>query len=83
MGIRKSGTARARPPVNVLVTVDERHRDELQAVAGRLTTAGMSVAEVFPLGGVIAGAVASNDLGKLQKVEGIASVEAEPRFSAH
>ena len=44
----------AKPTLNVLVTVDDRHRDGLEAMARRLKSAGMNVAEVFPLGGVIA-----------------------------
>ena len=75
-------TAVAGSTVNVLVTVDEQHRDELKSVARRLKRAGMTVADLFPLGGVIAGEVASANLGKLHRIEGIVSVEEEPRFSA-
>ena len=45
--------------VNVLVTVTDAHRDKLDAVADRLVSAGMAVAEKFPLGGVIAGEVSA------------------------
>ena len=80
--MRGKSAVKANSTMNVLVTVDERHRDELGAVAQRLKAAGMSVANLFPLGGVIAGEVASGNLGKLQPVEGIATVEEEPQFSA-
>lgn len=69
-------------PINVLVTVDDQHRDDVEALARRCKLAGMNVAEVFPLGGVIAGEIASAALGKLRAVEGIVSVEEEPQFKA-
>jgi hypothetical protein len=71
-----------RPPVNVLVSVDEQHRDRLKQVAQRLQQMGMRIAETFPLGGTIAGAVAASDMGKLRAVAGVASVEEEPTFQA-
>lgn len=70
------------PAVNILVTVDEQHREELHNVARELESAGMTVAEVFSGSGVIAGAAAGGDLGKLQSVQGVASVEEEPTFEA-
>ena len=72
----------ARLTLNVLVTVEDQHRDEMEILARRLKSAGMDIAEMFPLGGVIAGAIASSDLGKIRAVEGIASVEEEPQFRA-
>jgi len=67
---------------NVLVTVDEGCRGELKVIARRLEAAGMNVAETFPLGGVIAGEVASANLDQIRAVKGVASVEKEPRFDA-
>jgi hypothetical protein len=75
-----SGKRSAEVAINVLVTVDERHRGELESVARQLEAAGMSVADMFSLGGVIAGTVTAADLEKLQSVEGILSVEEEPEF---
>lgn len=69
-------------PMNVLITVDDQHRGKVEAVARQCTSAGMNVAEVLPLGGIIAGEIASADLGKLQAVEGIASIEEDPQFRA-
>lgn len=68
--------------VNIMVSVDEQHREELNSVARRLESVGMTVAEVFPISGVIAGAAASGDLTKLRSVQGVASVEEEPAFDA-
>lgn len=69
-----------KPAVNILVTVDEQHREKLNNVARELESAGMTVAEVYSVSGVIAGAAAGGDLGKLQSIQGVASVEEEPTF---
>ena len=70
------------PAVNILVSIDEKHRDEVHDVARELESAGMKVAEVFAISGVIAGAAAGDDLSKLRSVRGVASVEEEPTFEA-
>jgi hypothetical protein len=67
--------------VGVLVTLDDDHRNQLSEMAKRLESAGLHVAETFPLGGVIAGEAAQGDLAKLRAIEGIASVEEEPSFT--
>ncbi len=72
----------AQQMMNVLVTVDEQYRHQLDKVESQLKSAGMKVAEKIELGGVIAGEVAQADLSKLHTVEGVASVEEEPIFSA-
>jgi len=68
--------------VSVLVTLAESHRHELDAVADRLESAGMSVGQKFRLGGVIAGEVAKDKLGAIRKFEGVSAVEEEPSFKA-
>ena len=68
--------------VSVLVTVAESHRDELDAVANRLESAGMSVGEKFRLGGVIAGEVARSKLGIIRELKEVSAVEEEPVFKA-
>jgi len=68
--------------VSVLVTVADSHRGNLDAVADRLESAGMSVGQKFRLGGVIAGEVAKNKLGMIRKFEGVSTVEEEPSFKA-
>lgn len=67
-------------PVNILVTVDDQHREKLNNVAQDLESAGMTVAEVYSISGVIAGAAPGGDLGKLQSIQGVASIEEEPTF---
>jgi hypothetical protein len=76
----KKGASEA--DVSVLVTVAESHRGKLDAVANRLESAGMSVAEKFRLGGVIAGEVPRAKLGAIRKFEEVTAVEEEPVFKA-
>lgn len=73
---KASGTTR------VLVTVQEGNRPDLDIIARKLEAAGMSVAERFPLGGVIAGEVSWGDLPKVRDVQGVETVEEEPVFQA-
>jgi hypothetical protein len=80
--IMPSRKVASKSDVSVPVTVAESHRDELDAVANRLESAGMSVAEKFRLGGVIAGEVARNKIGVIRKFEEVAAVEEEPVFKA-
>ena len=65
--------------VSVLVTVAEPHRGELDAVADRLASEGMAVAEKFRLGG---GEVARNKLGAIRMLKEVSAVEEEPTFNA-
>ncbi|WP_207481921.1 hypothetical protein [Arenibaculum pallidiluteum] len=77
-----SKSGQAEPPLNVLITVEDQFCDQIETVARNLKSAGMTVAEVFPLSRVIAGEVATENLGKVRAVEGIASVEEETTFRA-
>lgn len=70
------------PAINILVSVNEQRREELNSVARELESAGMKVAEIFPISGVISGAAAGGDLAKLRSVQGVSSVEEEPTFEA-
>ena len=45
-----------------------------------LQAAGLSVADRYPMSGIIAGDVAVADLARVRAVEGIAAVEEEPTF---
>ena len=80
--VMSSTKRKGQATLNVLVTLDERHRDQLDAVAGQLELAGMNVSDKFALGGVIAGEVAAANLAKVRAVEGIKKVEEEPIFHA-
>lgn len=69
--------------MNVLVSVDSRHRNKIKSVAESLESAGMTVVDLFETTGIIAGDVASADFSKLREVEGVASVEEDQTFHAY
>jgi uncharacterized protein (DUF302 family) len=69
--------------ISVLVNVHDSHRDKLKTIAQKLRSAGMKVADVFPLAGTIAGEIASADFSKLRDVEGVASVEEDTTFHTY
>ena len=71
------------PFVNVLVTIEEIYHRRWDDIVAELREAGLKVEEVHRLSGVIAGSVARDQFGKLQAVEGVASVENEPIYHAN
>lgn len=68
--------------INVLVNVDDQHRHELENIAKKPRSAGMTVADIFPLAGTVAGSVTKKGLRTRQTVDGVISVEEEPVFWA-
>jgi hypothetical protein len=77
----KRGEEGAGEEVNVLVTVAEDATSRLDEIAGELRTLGLKQAEVFRLGGVIAGAVPVADLARFRAVPGVASLEIDQTFT--
>lgn len=71
-----------RATTNVMVTVDESHRDQLDVVTHHLASAGLAVSDKFALGGVIVGEIATVDLAKLRRIAGVKTIEEEPTFTA-
>ncbi|MGY1712688.1 hypothetical protein ACI8AC_24570 [Geodermatophilus sp. SYSU D00758] len=65
----------APPPARISVTVDEVHRDRLDAVARALTASGMQVERVLGSLGVITGRAPAGTRPALLAVEGVASVD--------
>ena len=77
MRARPGGAARGyRPPVTaVIVTVDDAHRAQVDAVAEALRRHGLRVEQVLSEVGLIAGQLpAGRALGEL-RVDGVAAVE--------
>jgi hypothetical protein len=62
---------------NILVTVADASRHDIDAVAQRLTAAGMQVGRVLPSTGVISGSVADHLRPGLGLVDGVAAVESD------
>ena len=68
--------------LSVLVTVDEPHLQQLEAVAAELRKAGLEVVGTSELGGIIAGQIAENKLGTIAAVPGVAAVEIDQNLTA-
>jgi hypothetical protein len=59
----------------IVVTVDDRHRGEIDSVAGALRTAGMQITSIMPTVGIIAGHAFQAQLQALSSVPGVVAVE--------
>ncbi|MEX0712896.1 MAG: hypothetical protein WD278_11140 [Pirellulales bacterium] len=63
------------PKVKVVVSVDDDHVDKMSEVVKACRAAGLSVERSLESLGTITGSIDSTKLGKLNRVEGISSVE--------
>lgn len=63
------------PRVNISVTVDDAHQDQLMEVAAALQAAGMQVEHSLETIGVITGSCEASQIASLSQVAGVASLE--------
>lgn len=68
--------------LSVLVTVEEPHREHLDAIERELRSAGLEVVDTSELGGIIAGDIEEGKLGTLAAVPGVANVEVDQSYTA-
>lgn len=61
--------------VQVLVSVDEKHRSQLDKVVQRCREAGLEVDQALDAVGVITGSIPHDKMPNLSGVKGVASVE--------
>ena len=61
--------------VNLSVTVDDAHQDQISEVAAALQAAGMQVEQTMETIGVITGTAETGQIGNLSRVAGVANVE--------
>lgn len=61
--------------VNLIISVDDEHRDRLLEVVEELQAAGMKVEQWMEQIGVVQGSVDSAQVGVLSRVKGVAHVE--------
>ena len=73
--------SRSEPSLlDVLVTVDDRHLDDLESVARSLAEAGLTVETILELSGTVAGSVPADRLELLRAVKGVESVDEDAVF---
>ena len=83
LGAKASGASKAAAKkavamgavVDVVVTVEETHRDNIATVASQLMAAGLSACETLTTAGIVIGSVARASLGALATVAGVKAVE--------
>ena len=72
-------TGKSVAKVDVVVTVEDAHRDKIAAVAQRLKAAGLTASHTLAAAGVITGSVAHDGVVGLKKVAGVQAVETSDR----
>ena len=71
-----------KPRDRVIVTIDDAHRETIQAVAEELQLAGLQVSSVLPVSGIITGEVAAEKLAGLSRIKGVVNVELDGEMQA-
>lgn len=61
--------------VQVTISIDNAHRDQLDQISEQLTTAGLEVEQTLSTLGVITGSVETKKMSALSEVTGVAAVE--------
>ncbi|MCE2697176.1 MAG: hypothetical protein PX483_00200 [Nostocales cyanobacterium LE14-WE4] len=69
-------------PQRIVVTIDDQHLPEIQAIASSLRTAGMRVDNVLSVTGIITGEVSQIRINELRDVSGVADVEPDQEMQA-
>ena len=69
-------------PQRIVVTIDDQHLPEIQAIASSLRMAGMRVDKVLSVTGIITGEVSQIRINELRDVSGVADVEPDQEMQA-
>ena len=69
-------------PQRIVVTIDDQHLPEIQAIASSLQVAGMRVDNVLSVTGIITGEVSQTKINELRVVSGVANVEPDEEMQA-
>jgi hypothetical protein len=59
----------------VLISIDDDHREHVLSIAERLTSEGMAVRHALPALGTIAGTIDESRLKHVEAIEGVSTVE--------
>ena len=66
--------------VNLLISVNDRDREQIQEVVKALQASGLKIEQVMKQTGVITGSIDSARVEEISQVEGVAAVEVEQKF---
>jgi hypothetical protein len=70
------------PYRRVIVTIDDRHLDNMEAIVSDLKAAGMEIADALHSAGIVTGEVSPENLAKVRQVNGIIGVEQDGTMDA-
>lgn len=63
------------PKVEIIVKVDKNYKEKLPEIAAKCKSAGMDVEQQMSALGMISGSAEKSNIGKIEKIEGVAYVE--------
>ena len=66
--------------VNLLICVDDCHREQILKVVEALEASGLKIERVMKQTGVVAGSTDSTQVKGISQIEGVAAVEVEQEF---
>lgn len=66
----------------VIVTMDDEHLDNMEAIVSDLKAAGMEISDVLHSAGIITGEVSPENLAKVRQVNGVLGVEQDGTMDA-
>ena len=66
--------------VNLLISVGDRHREQISKVVKALQTSGLKIKQVMEKTGVVTGSIDSTRVEGIARIEGVAAVEVEQKF---
>lgn len=66
--------------VNVTISIDDAHLEQLSEITQRLQSAGMDVEQTLPTIGVISGSIDSEQVNRLYQIEGVQNIEPQQSY---
>ncbi|MBD2773009.1 ketohydroxyglutarate aldolase [Iningainema tapete] len=66
--------------INLLISVDDRHIEQILEVAQALQASGMKIEQLMEQIGVITGSIDSTQVEGISQIEGVAAVEVEQKY---
>lgn len=66
--------------LQVSISIDDNHINQISEIAKNLQSVGMDVEQTLPSIGVISGSVSSDQVNRLEQIEGVQHVEPDRSY---
>ncbi len=66
--------------VEVSICVDDAHISQIEQIAQKLQSSGMTVTQTLPNIGIINGSIASEQLNNVAQIEGVQTIEPQQTY---